>query len=53
MENYSNVPFLWWNDLDNTRLHSVLVDLVNEPLEVAELVHCLRKACQRVRSGFA
>lgn len=34
-------PFLGWNDFDNSCLHSVLIDLVDEFLEVSKLVHCL------------
>jgi hypothetical protein len=35
------LPFCWWNDLHDARLHSMLVDFIDEALEVAELIHCL------------
>lgn len=37
------LPFCWRNNLHDSGLHSVLVDLVDEALEVAELVHSLRR----------
>ena len=39
-------PFLRGNNLDDTRFHAVLVDLVIEPLEVGKLSHCL-VVCQK------
>ena len=36
------LPFCWGDDFDDPRLHAVLVDLVDESLEVAKLVHCLQ-----------
>jgi len=40
-------PFLWRNNLHNACLHSVLVNLFDEGLEVSELVHCLEQyPCQ-------
>lgn len=34
-----NIPLLWGNDFDNSRLHAVLVNLVDKFLEIPELVH--------------
>jgi NTP pyrophosphatase (non-canonical NTP hydrolase) len=35
------LPFGWRNNFDDARLHSMLVNLVDEALEVAELIHSL------------
>lgn len=34
-------PFLWGNHFHDTRLHSILINLLDKGLEIAELVHCL------------
>lgn len=38
---YSDSPFLWRDDLDNSRLHAILVDFGDECLEAAKLAHSL------------
>ena len=35
------VPFLWWNNFNDPRLHAVLVDLVDKGFEASELFHGL------------
>lgn len=36
-----DLPLLRWNNFDDARLHPVMVDLINEVFERAELIHCL------------
>lgn len=35
-----DIPFLWRDDFDDTRLHAVFVYLLDVLLEAAELLHC-------------
>lgn len=44
-----DVPFLRWNDFDNTRLHAVLIDFLDKRFEASELVHCLTPQQSLVR----
>jgi hypothetical protein len=37
------LPFCWWNNFNDTGLHSMFVNFIDEALEVAELVHGLFK----------
>lgn len=37
----NELPFLRRYDLDDARLHAILVDFRNECFEAAELAHCL------------
>lgn len=48
-----DAPFFWWNDLDYTRLHSMLVDLFDEALEIAKLIHCLWKRLSVLCKSFS
>ena len=45
-----DLPLWRWYNFDNTRLHTILVNFVNEFLEASELVHGLQIAVSRQQS---